>query len=219
MNPSLLQNICQIIIVVGILLTALGGYGSYHFGKEIENKKSAQEQIEQQNERSEIVGLLRKYTQRIKTIRDVLLFDMYFIAVTQNNGEVEWPKSLIGSSFENYYPHQDSIKKLTDNIPLNRISFEEKDWIYRLERVKTQTIPLCESTLKLSNYLNANETSLIGELMTCDLFLKLERHKKTLELGTKIANENISFLEPEIKQYLMLTERVDKEIIEKNKAE
>ncbi|CAM1349493.1 hypothetical protein [Tenacibaculum crassostreae] len=213
MNPSTLQTICQIIIVIGILFTALGGYGSYHFGKEIENKKITQEQIEQQNERLEIVSLLRKHTERIKAIRDILLFDMYFTAVTQNNGAVEWPKSIEGSSFENYYPDQDSIKKLTDNIPLNKIRFEEKNWIYRLDRVKNQTIPLCESTLKLSNYLTANETSLIGQLMTCDLFAKLEDHKKTLESGTKIANENITFLEPEIREYLMLTEKVDKEIL------
>jgi hypothetical protein len=33
MKPEMFQNISNVLILIGVILTALGGYGSYHFGK------------------------------------------------------------------------------------------------------------------------------------------------------------------------------------------
>src|SRR5690606_6432550 len=49
MKIETLQTISQVIIAVGIILTALGGYGSYHFGKKVNANSDLQkdEKIEQ----------------------------------------------------------------------------------------------------------------------------------------------------------------------------
>ncbi len=39
MHPGTLQTFCQIFIVIGIIITALAGYGSYHFGKQSQTLK------------------------------------------------------------------------------------------------------------------------------------------------------------------------------------
>lgn len=39
MRPEILQTISQIAVFVGILLTAIGGYGHFHYGKKIEQKR------------------------------------------------------------------------------------------------------------------------------------------------------------------------------------
>src|SRR5687767_2173964 len=39
MRPETLQNTSNILIVVGVVLTALGGYGAYHFGEKASNQK------------------------------------------------------------------------------------------------------------------------------------------------------------------------------------
>ncbi len=36
MNPATLQTVCQIFIAVGIIVTALAGYGTHHYGKKID---------------------------------------------------------------------------------------------------------------------------------------------------------------------------------------
>ncbi len=47
MYPGTLQTVCQIIFAVGIIVTGLAGFGSYHYGKkasEVENKKQQEKQ-------------------------------------------------------------------------------------------------------------------------------------------------------------------------------
>jgi hypothetical protein len=39
MRPEILQNLSQIFIFIGILLTAIGGYGHFHYGNKIEQKR------------------------------------------------------------------------------------------------------------------------------------------------------------------------------------
>lgn len=65
MNPNTLQTISQIVIATGIVLTALGGFGSYYFGKIKDSIKDEQAQIEidqAKNERKEIVDILEPFT-------------------------------------------------------------------------------------------------------------------------------------------------------------
>lgn len=35
MNPTTLQSICQILIAIGLIIAALGGFGSFHFSKKV----------------------------------------------------------------------------------------------------------------------------------------------------------------------------------------
>jgi hypothetical protein len=39
MRPEILQTLTQIVVFVGIILTAIGGYGHFHYGKKIEQKR------------------------------------------------------------------------------------------------------------------------------------------------------------------------------------
>jgi hypothetical protein len=39
MRPELYQNISNILIMIGIVITAVGGYGSYYFGKKGDEQK------------------------------------------------------------------------------------------------------------------------------------------------------------------------------------
>ena len=39
-NPATWQTISQVLVAIGIVLTGLGGYGSYHFGKQLETAKA-----------------------------------------------------------------------------------------------------------------------------------------------------------------------------------
>lgn len=39
MRPEFLQTLSQIVVFVGILLTAIGGYGHFHYGKKMEQKR------------------------------------------------------------------------------------------------------------------------------------------------------------------------------------
>ena len=47
MNPGTLQTVFQIIMLVGIIVTGIGGFGSYHYGKKstaIQNEKQKENQ-------------------------------------------------------------------------------------------------------------------------------------------------------------------------------
>ena len=39
MRPEILQTLSQIVVFVGIVLTAIGGFGHFHYGKKIEQKR------------------------------------------------------------------------------------------------------------------------------------------------------------------------------------
>ncbi|MBS4042202.1 MAG: hypothetical protein KGZ59_05225 [Chitinophagaceae bacterium] len=41
MNPNFLQTICQYVVAIGIILTAIGGLGSYYYGKKADELKNA----------------------------------------------------------------------------------------------------------------------------------------------------------------------------------
>ena len=43
MNYETLQQLCQITIFIGAFLVALAGYGTYHYGKQIEKEKEAKQ--------------------------------------------------------------------------------------------------------------------------------------------------------------------------------
>jgi len=47
MNPGILQTFCQIMVAAGLIIAALAGYGTYHYGKKataIQNKKEQENQ-------------------------------------------------------------------------------------------------------------------------------------------------------------------------------
>jgi len=73
MNPGTLQTVFQIIISIGIIITAIGGLGSYHYGKKadaIQNKK------QQENEQAK-VSKLDKILKSIGSDNKTKLFEKY----------------------------------------------------------------------------------------------------------------------------------------------
>ncbi|QDK77741.1 hypothetical protein EXU85_03670 [Spirosoma sp. KCTC 42546] len=45
MTYQTLQYLSQILVLIGLILAALGGYGSFHYGQEIEKEKSKKENV------------------------------------------------------------------------------------------------------------------------------------------------------------------------------
>ncbi len=168
--------------------------------------------LKEYKKRNQILPLLNKYLKNLKSIKNVWLSELYFIATFQSKGKLDWPgeEALI----TNYFPSSEEIKKLAKYTPLNETrSAVDKNWIYRTYRIKNQIETLCEEILRLDIYLKPDEISLIMELKTCDLFSKIAIHKFSLDSGNNIANENISFLCPELESFLNLFEKIEKEII------
>jgi tetratricopeptide (TPR) repeat protein len=58
MNPSTLQTISQIGVVVGIILTGLGGFGAYYYGKVLDEQKDKAGSTKEQQLRADISKLL-----------------------------------------------------------------------------------------------------------------------------------------------------------------
>lgn len=58
MSPQALQTGSQIAILVGIVVTGVGGYGAYHFGKVIEGQRESDEEKRETKLRSDIDRLL-----------------------------------------------------------------------------------------------------------------------------------------------------------------
>lgn len=68
MRPEILQNISNIVIVVGIILTALGGYGAYYFGNKSDIEKDRQTQVDKDSLNLKIETLLDGNESLIKDI-------------------------------------------------------------------------------------------------------------------------------------------------------
>ena len=58
MSYETLQTWSQIFILVGILLTGLGGFGAYHYGKKIETQKDGQNSVKEKELNSKIENLI-----------------------------------------------------------------------------------------------------------------------------------------------------------------
>lgn len=57
MKPEFLQTLSQLGILCGIVLTALGGYGAYHFGKKVDRVKEAESDARKEVLLEQIGGL------------------------------------------------------------------------------------------------------------------------------------------------------------------
>ncbi len=66
-----LQTLSQLILLCGIILTALGGYGSYHFGK-IEEKKKEEIASKEQNILKEQLAQLQSNTTDIQQMMELV---------------------------------------------------------------------------------------------------------------------------------------------------
>lgn len=169
--------------------------------------------LKETEKRKKIVGLLSIYLDKIIVLKNTWMSELYFIA-SSHSKEIKWPQSQSGT-ITNYYPSVKEIEKLSEFIPFHKTRSHEKDWIDRINRLQNAIQVLCKSILVLDNNLTANEISLIGELNSCDLFTKVSFHKSKQENGHEVANENISFIEPELQSFFKLIEKIEKEIIAK----
>jgi len=67
MTPGTLQTIFQIIILVGIIITGIGGFGSYHYGKKATAIKNEKQQENQQATNSKLDKILESIGSDNKT--------------------------------------------------------------------------------------------------------------------------------------------------------
>jgi len=64
MNPNYLQTFSQILILIGVIFTAAGGFGSYYFGKKVDSEKELKAETEltiAKNERKELKDILQPF--------------------------------------------------------------------------------------------------------------------------------------------------------------
>lgn len=67
MDTNTWLNLSQATIVVGILLTALGGYGAYHFGKKNDSKKAEEQKESQLASEQRIISSLTDTLKQIQS--------------------------------------------------------------------------------------------------------------------------------------------------------
>jgi len=162
--------------------------------------------------RQQIQPLLNSFVDKMKFTKNSLLSEMYFIAITRNNGQVkDFPKNTKSRFVEDHYPTEAQIKKIVNNIPINITRHKDSDWIKRFYSLRSDVLPICDSILILDTNLKASEIRLIAELKTCDLFSKINMYNYNLDNGGKISNETLSFLEKELVNFFDIFERIENE--------
>ncbi len=171
--------------------------------------------LREEKKRKQILNLLINHFDKLKSLKDVWFSELYFIAYNKSKGELDWPSK--DSFVENYYPSSEEIAIIARCTPLTLTRSGDLNWIDRINTLKNEIQPLCEEIFLLSNNLKGNEISLIGQLKTCQLFLKISVYKFRSDEGVIIANENLSFIEPELVNFLSLFKEIELNIIKKIK--
>ncbi|MDQ6471370.1 hypothetical protein RB619_12000 [Flavobacterium sp. LHD-80] len=151
---------------------------------------------------------------KLKSIKDVWFSELYFIAYNKSKGELNWPSK--DSFIENYYPSSEEISIIARCTPLNLTRSGDSNWIDRINKLKNEVQPLCEEIFLLGNNLKGDEISLIGKLKICQLFLKIAVYKFRSD-EVLIDNDNLSFLEPELINFLSLYKEIEIGILKKIK--
>lgn len=171
--------------------------------------------IPEERRRKQILYLLINHLDKLKSLKNVWFSELYFIAYNKSKGELEWPDK--NSFLEDYYPSSEEIAIVARCTPLTLTRSDDANWIDRINRLKNEILPLCEEIFLLSNNLKGNEISLIGQLKTCQLFSKIAIYKFRLNEGIVIANDDLSFIEPELISFLNLFKEIEIDIIKKLK--
>ena len=121
-NPSSLQNISQLLILIGIIATALGGFGSYYFGK----KSDATREKEAQTELSEA-------KQERKELKDMLEPFITYAQEKYPNEADSSALSMLADDIKNLKQQTEDLKKKTDEV-------EKKVKIWRLTNEQIEII-------------------------------------------------------------------------------
>lgn len=171
--------------------------------------------LREEKKRQQILSLLINHFANLKSLKNIWFSELYFIAYNKSKGELEWPSK--DSFIENYYPSSEETTIIARVTPLILTRSGDVNWIDRINRLKNEIQPLCEEIFLLGNNLKGNEISLVGQLKTCQLFSKIAVYKFRSDEGIVIANENLSFIEPELINFLFLFKEIEINIIEKLK--
>lgn len=166
--------------------------------------------LKENRKRNQILPLLISHVEKLKSLKNIWLSELYFVA-SFSNIKIEWPSNT--GLITDHYPSNSVIKELAESTPLNTTRATEKNWIERTNRLKEEIQPLCEEILRLDNNLKANEIYIIGKLKVCDLFSKIKFHKLGLDSGIIIANDNLSFIEPELQDFFDLFKKLEAEFV------
>ena len=141
--------------------------------------------------------------------KNILLDEMYFIAITANNGEVQFPQGY-KPPISNHYPSKEEVSKLLKNIPTQKTRSNNSNWYIKLDSFCNNLIPHIDVCLLFTKYLNADEVLILAELRSLPIHAKLSEIRAQLNQGITFAEENLSFLESEIDSMLNLYEKIEK---------
>jgi len=164
--------------------------------------------LKEHNSRKNVSPIIDSNIEQLVQLKDVLLSELYFIAVSRNNGEVDWPKEQIGT-INRYYPTSDEIELLLKNVPLRTTHHSLDNWISRFDYFCKQVIPHCETILLFSSYLKADELRLIASLRSHNLISKISMYSNEDIQGLPIGNDEVSFLNEEVKSMLGLFKEIE----------
>jgi len=88
--------------------------------------------MKEYNSRKNVILVISSNIEQLIQLKDILLSELYFIAVTRNNGEVNWPENKIGT-IKSYYPIQAEVQLLLKNVPLRKTHHPLDNWISRFD--------------------------------------------------------------------------------------
>jgi len=160
------------------------------------------------NSRKNVSPVISSNIEQLIQLKEILLTELYHIAVTRNNGEVNWPEGQ-GATIKGYYPINSEIELLLKNVPLRKTRHSLDNWIYRFDFFCKEMIPHCETILLFSSYLKADELRLIASLRSHKLISKIAMYTSNELHGLPIGNDEISFLNSEVESILIIFKEIE----------
>lgn len=94
MRPEMMQNIAQLAVFIGVILTAFGGYGHFYYGKKIDSNKEIEINQKLENIPNEVNDHSDKNTDKVlDAIEDVKLSVEEMAAIDGSNlHEITYPE-------------------------------------------------------------------------------------------------------------------------------
>ncbi|NVK24825.1 MAG: hypothetical protein HWE10_07840 [Gammaproteobacteria bacterium] len=159
--------------------------------------------------RKKVKPVIYENVKQLVELKNHLLDEMYFVAVTRNNGQVNYPKSYKGF-LESYYPSSDEVRNILENIPPYRTRSNSNNWFLRLDLFCKQIIPHIETIFLFSNHFKAEELAIMARIRSLTIHSKSAYYLSETSNGITIDNENLAFLFTEIDEMLSTFEELER---------
>lgn len=159
--------------------------------------------------RKKVKPVICENIKNLVDLKNHLLDEMYFVAITTNNGQVDYPKGYKGS-LEVHYPSSDEVRKILENISPYKTRSKSDNWFSRLDLFCKQIIPYIETIFLFSKHLKAEELAIMARIRSLKIHSKSAYYLTETSNGVIISNENLTFLFTEIYEVLSTFQELEK---------